>query len=879
MKCKFKPFIFILILSLLVQLISKPSPVYAKATLAVGDYVYFGQYNGQSILWRVINLDELGDPLLFSEQILSYKAFDAAEGSYSPNGEANGDRQIYGSNRWSTSNLREWLNSDYTITSFSSTPPKPDALLDGFNVYEYEPGFLYNFTFPDRDAIKTVIHKTLLSEVDHQQKSGGEEVHAYANTSATIGVTNYDEAYYEMTEEKVFLLSIQELSEFVQEREWSYKKSATQSAKEWDNSRLSWTTENVYWLRTPAAQEQEFVRYIYDNNFCYYSFAYDGSFGVCPALYINKDLVKIESGQGDHAQPYRVVGINESLTFEDANLESSIRQAIDRPSGSIMLTDVLELKELDASGRQIVSIQGIEKLINLETLDLSYNQIKNIDALDDLKKLKQLYLQYNSVDTESIKILTKKGINVVSEEIDGGNLDIQAILDASEGKSTQEIYREIKAAIQQAATVTIPTLNNELTLNKDNLITTAESAMKASRQVEQLLIENKQELNRASRAIINIQAENALSENFKIHIDKSVLELKGVDDIYIQTPGFVVAFSPQKLKEDFAKNTVLTIVMNQGTLSKNITVVAAEDAVTDMGLFAQRINEQAKAYIRKAVAVDEAEVILIRALKNEQTKQVAVLGITYQQDQNPYQQLKSRISVGFKNTTSDILTSVFYENSDLKRSIVGGKYEETNTLWFTTGKSGDFFSANNYQFYADIASLTDEEKTAIEVLTSKGILSEIELGLFEPEKEMTRAEIAKAIVQMTYLIDPDAQCDFKDVSKSNEDYTFIASAKEKGIISGYPDMTFLPEKGINTNELVKICAGILAFKGYIYPINNQEYIDFASSPELPDWTKDYLALAARETILDSLEKGSYEGEKIVTRKSAALMLYKLYQKL
>ena len=50
-----------------------------------------------------------GKPLLWSEYILSAKCFDAAESGTVDKGSNNAEK--YGSNIWSRSNLREWLNS------------------------------------------------------------------------------------------------------------------------------------------------------------------------------------------------------------------------------------------------------------------------------------------------------------------------------------------------------------------------------------------------------------------------------------------------------------------------------------------------------------------------------------------------------------------------------------------------------------------------------------------------------------------------------------------------------------------------------------------------------------------------------------------------
>ena len=51
------------------------------------------------ILWRVIDFDEDGDPLLYSERILTLKAFDAG-GDYHPDDGSDWNRYTLGSNYW-----------------------------------------------------------------------------------------------------------------------------------------------------------------------------------------------------------------------------------------------------------------------------------------------------------------------------------------------------------------------------------------------------------------------------------------------------------------------------------------------------------------------------------------------------------------------------------------------------------------------------------------------------------------------------------------------------------------------------------------------------------------------------------------------------------
>ena len=50
------------------------------------------------------------------------------------------------------------------------------------------------------------------------------------------------------------------------------------------------------------------------------------------------------------------------VEFEDSNLEAAVREEINKPDGVLYLSDVKSIKELDASGREIESIEGIQFL-------------------------------------------------------------------------------------------------------------------------------------------------------------------------------------------------------------------------------------------------------------------------------------------------------------------------------------------------------------------------------------------------------------------------------------------------------------------------------------------------------------------------------------
>ena len=139
----------------------------------LGDTLTFGTYNEEPINWRVIQIREDHSLLLISQNILSFKIFDAAEGGkYNDNGD-NIDywshdyhevedsellRKIRGNNDWSVSNLRTWLNSDKEVVKYADHAPDLQAVGDTY--YNIEPGFLHGFTKDERSSLIPVTNLT-----------------------------------------------------------------------------------------------------------------------------------------------------------------------------------------------------------------------------------------------------------------------------------------------------------------------------------------------------------------------------------------------------------------------------------------------------------------------------------------------------------------------------------------------------------------------------------------------------------------------------------------------------------------------------------------------------------------------------------------------
>ena len=88
----------------------------------------------------------------------------------------------------------------------------------------------------------------------------------------------------------------------------------------------------------------------------------------------------------------------QGIEIPDPNLEQAVREALELPMGeTITRQRLLTLTGLEAKGKHITNLVGLQNATNLEYLDLNRNNIKDITPLKQLVKLKVLILWNNQI--------------------------------------------------------------------------------------------------------------------------------------------------------------------------------------------------------------------------------------------------------------------------------------------------------------------------------------------------------------------------------------------------------------------------------------------------------------------------------------------------
>lgn len=282
--------------------------------LPIRGKIKFGAYsvNGE-IPHKIRWLKAHGDSLFISEFLEDQCAFDAKE----PGNEDNEYRRRYGNNRFSVSNVQQFINSDqvawYHPAHEADAPPTGDNLYQAEGAYLDRPGFLSLFEPWEMDAIEEAEVKTALPKVDIVD----------------------DGEKYEMTYCKVFLPSKTNLTgkkeNGVTEGEfWDLFKNGEpihcalspecyehRGIDKPDNENEKW----YYNLRSPVSGESFCACCVAPGGGVVYAGACHGILGVRPALILNPEiLISDEPDEDGYYEvlecTQEVIEIDESELFE-----------------------------------------------------------------------------------------------------------------------------------------------------------------------------------------------------------------------------------------------------------------------------------------------------------------------------------------------------------------------------------------------------------------------------------------------------------------------------------------------------------------------------------------------------------------------------------
>jgi LPXTG-site transpeptidase (sortase) family protein len=168
---------------------------------------------------------------------------------------------------------------------------------------------------------------------------------------------------------------------------------------------------------------------------------------------------------------------------------------------------------------------------------------------------------------------------------------------------------------------------------------------------------------------------------------------------------------------------------------------------------------------------------------------------------------------------------------------------------------------------------------SINALTDLGVISGYSDGTFQPDKTITRAEAAKILMA---TIKPQSAIDesqnsldsnstpspFPDVGNGEWYAPYVSLASQNGIVNGYPDGFFRPEKTINMAEGLK-----MIFQAYGADATRARFVEHPLLLISPgDWFAIYFEYAYNHNLIN--REKFYDPAQAMTRGEFVETLYR-----
>lgn len=160
-------------------------------------------------------------------------------------------------------------------------------------------------------------------------------------------------------------------------------------------------------------------------------------------------------------------------------------------------------------------------------------------------------------------------------------------------------------------------------------------------------------------------------------------------------------------------------------------------------------------------------------------------------------------------------------------------------------------------------------KETIETLSRKGIINGYPDGTFRPDANMTRAEVAVVLAKAIGLNSTKSNLAFKDAENIPQwAEGFIQAIVDKGIIKGYEDGEFKPNRVLTRKEMVVMAVNAFNIEG------SEIQLPFTDSNTIPEWAKSSVIKAFSSDIVKGYADNTFKPDKEVTRAEVCTIIAK-----
>jgi len=230
------------------------------------------------------------------------------------------------------------------------------------------------------------------------------------------------------------------------------------------------------------------------------------------------------------------------------------------------------------------------------------------------------------------------------------------------------------------------------------------------------------------------------------------------------------------------------------------------------------------------------------------------------------------------------------------------RYNEESKMWEEVGGAYDVaggvirFKADHFSKYALLETLSPPAiksfkdiaghwaQKEIEFMAAKGYVAGVGDNRFAPDLTITRAEFAVILARMAGLTDNPGGADrFSDVPDGAWYRGMVGAAADAGLVHGTGENSFAPDEPITREQMAAMMARLLAGNSPDTAVSDaaadELLAGFGDAASVSSWARAAVALTVREKLMVGRESGRFAPLGNTTRAEAAVVLYRLLQKL
>lgn len=426
--------------------------------------------------------------------------------------------------------------------------------------------------------------------------------------------------------------------------------------------------------------------------------------------------------------------------------------------------------------------------------------------------------------------------------------DIAAIKKAVKGENASKLAEKsfdiAQVAVKKAGTVKIASFQVK---TKKGLATANLSEVKYDSQIK------KAETSKKKMNDILDEDFGEATQELDLSLQFNIPTLKSVVDIDVTLPSLTKAFKvvdSVSIKSDVASFDLTSDTFNT---EKNIRLTAKT-------IKKDSLDES----LRDSLPENVDEVIDLSAYVDE--KQVSSFNSTITVSV-PYDLVKN----------ADVEKNSFYLLTD-KGTIkkVGGVFDPIKRQIIVKRTSfSKYFAKESNETFNDIYSFK-WARQAIEVMAGKGIIDGVGNGRFNPNGELTRAELVTLVSRMLQLEPTDEPVPFDDLEAGRYYVKPVIAAYQNGLIDGVTPTKFDPNAIINRMEAATLISNVIKCLGYDVENDGAYAKAFVDYSTIPNWARAAVATVYKKDIISGKPGNIFDPNGNSTRAEAVVMIYRIY---